>query len=269
MSGKHLLLISIGPVQDFIAQARRTRDLWFGSHLLSELSRACAAQLTRDEACLIFPALDKSDLDGELRECDGPTWPGGDVPPLSIANKILAELPAGVAPSDCAKAARAAVIDRWRRIAGRVRACRHWVLARQDRVLAKKVDDVWHEQIDDILEFYAVWVPLGANYTKSRNAAEQALAGRKNLRDFRPWMHDLPGMPKSSLDGARVSVLPRAKDRKHPDFRRFGIRSQEELDAVGLVKRTGFDPERFIPLVNVAAGHWLQLHCFWRVCWAV
>ena len=37
-----LLAISIGPVQDFISAARKTRDLWFGSHLLSEISKAAA-----------------------------------------------------------------------------------------------------------------------------------------------------------------------------------------------------------------------------------
>jgi CRISPR-associated endoribonuclease Cas6 len=38
----YLLSISIGPVQDFIASARRSRDLWFGSWLLSQLSKAAA-----------------------------------------------------------------------------------------------------------------------------------------------------------------------------------------------------------------------------------
>jgi hypothetical protein len=42
MSTQSLLLITIGPVQEFIAAARRSRDLWFGSWLLSELSKAAA-----------------------------------------------------------------------------------------------------------------------------------------------------------------------------------------------------------------------------------
>ena len=41
----HLLLISIGPVQDFIASARKAQDLWFGS-LLSDLSAAVATKET-------------------------------------------------------------------------------------------------------------------------------------------------------------------------------------------------------------------------------
>jgi hypothetical protein len=40
---QHVLLISLGPVQEFIASARRCRDLWFGSWVLSELAKAAAA----------------------------------------------------------------------------------------------------------------------------------------------------------------------------------------------------------------------------------
>ena len=52
-----LLLITIGPVQEFIASARRTRDLWFGSWLLSELSREAALYLSDAKVGgrLIFP----------------------------------------------------------------------------------------------------------------------------------------------------------------------------------------------------------------------
>jgi CRISPR-associated protein Cmr2 len=39
----YLFLVNIGPVQDFIASARRSRDLWYGSWLLSELAKAAAA----------------------------------------------------------------------------------------------------------------------------------------------------------------------------------------------------------------------------------
>ena len=54
-----LLEVSIGPVQEFIAQARSTSDLWSGSHLLSSLSFE-ALSLIVDEYGpdnVIFPAL--------------------------------------------------------------------------------------------------------------------------------------------------------------------------------------------------------------------
>ena len=51
---EYLLQITLGPVQDFIMTARRTRDLWFGSYLLSECSKAVAKSIS-DKGKLIFP----------------------------------------------------------------------------------------------------------------------------------------------------------------------------------------------------------------------
>ena len=53
----HLLAVAVGPVQEFIATARRTRDLWFGSYLLSEISRVVAKPVGADGGKLIFPRL--------------------------------------------------------------------------------------------------------------------------------------------------------------------------------------------------------------------
>ena len=39
---EYLFSVALGPAQEFIAAARRTRDLWFSSWLLSELSKAAA-----------------------------------------------------------------------------------------------------------------------------------------------------------------------------------------------------------------------------------
>ncbi|MGB2771816.1 MAG: type III-B CRISPR-associated protein Cas10/Cmr2, partial [Anaerolineae bacterium] len=38
----YLFQCAIGPVQDFIATARKSRDLWYGSWMLSELAKAAA-----------------------------------------------------------------------------------------------------------------------------------------------------------------------------------------------------------------------------------
>lgn len=53
------LLFQVGPVQEFIAQARSTRDLWSGSYLLSWMM-AHAMQLIADRFgpdCIVFPSL--------------------------------------------------------------------------------------------------------------------------------------------------------------------------------------------------------------------
>ncbi len=43
----YLFQVGLGPVQSFIASARRSRDLAFGSSLLSELSKAAALQIVK------------------------------------------------------------------------------------------------------------------------------------------------------------------------------------------------------------------------------
>ncbi len=55
MNEKYLISVAIGPVQDFIASSRRSRDLWFGSWLLSEISRAAAEFVIEKNGELIFP----------------------------------------------------------------------------------------------------------------------------------------------------------------------------------------------------------------------
>lgn len=61
----YLLRIHIVPVQEFITAARRSRDLWFGSWLLSELSKAAAAGIVDTQPagldCLVFPAPEDRD----------------------------------------------------------------------------------------------------------------------------------------------------------------------------------------------------------------
>src|SRR5687767_14783001 len=87
----YVLAVSIGPVQDFIASARRSRDLWFGSWLLSELSKAAAravADREGDVSCLVFPSpVDAGGLDPEsdfnaankiVAVVSAERWRGGD-----------------------------------------------------------------------------------------------------------------------------------------------------------------------------------------------
>ncbi len=247
---EHLLLIALGPVQEFIAQARRTRDLWYGSHVLSELARTAARSLVEQGASLVFPPLGPDDP--ELKPCMKPLRPETNDPPLNVANKVLAVVPSGHDPRAVARTTRKTVKGFWRdEIAARV-------AHKCAGLIADGIDATWREQVDTLLEFVAAWAPLG-DYAVARRNVERAVAARKNLRDFRPWMHQRGNVPKSSLDGARETVLRRPRLRDAKLARRYRIAEGEQLDAVGLIKRAGGEPEQFVPIVNVALAGWLAL----------
>ncbi len=223
----HLIALSVGPVQEFIAAARRTRDLWFGSHLLSEVSRAVARSIESASGRLIFPASAKAE---------------------NVANVILAELPEGD-PAEVAAKAKQAAQGRWSEFAQEAQREAFGVIRRE----------IWEDQVDDVVEFYAAWVTRSADYRGDRSAVMRLLAGRKQCRDFLP-ARGRAGVPKSSLDGQRESVLKDPARERWPErFRaRLRIRGGEQLDVVGLVKRVAGDSPSWPSVARIAADPWLR-----------
>lgn len=190
----HLLLITLGPVKDFIAQARRTRDLWYGTRSTLGDRSCCRAISRRRKREAQFPSVARR----RRRAC----WVPCAATPrrnASLANKLLAEVPPGVDPRELARTVHEAVMRCWHEeLAAPVKAeCAG--------LLTPAVDDVWAEQVNTFLDFAASWLTLG-DYAKTRRQLEQAIAGRKMLRDFDPWAHGRGNVPKSSLDGARETV---------------------------------------------------------------
>jgi CRISPR-associated protein Cmr2 len=236
---RYLLAVSLGPVQGFIAQARRTRDLWFGSELLSQLSQRAAESLLQQQAQLIFPA------EEQLRP-QGRRGPG-------VANKILATLPADPRPrvEQTREHVRHFLLEKWRQL----------ILRREiSALLHPGVHASAEEQLDTLLEFFAAWAPWEPDtpYHRVLEEVEQALAARKALHAFSPWKHPGHGLHKSSLDGGRESVLRRPEERQRQDLRPFRIGPREELDAVGLLKRASPQPGQFIPVPSIGLADWVK-----------
>jgi CRISPR-associated protein Cmr2 len=221
----HLLAISVGPVQEFIAAARRTRDLWFGSYLLSEISRAVAKAVESHHGKLIFPA--SSDAE-------------------NVANVILAEL-AGGDPKVIAATAKKAAHQRWRQFANDAQREASGVIR----------SDVWNDQVDDVIEFYASWVPETGNYASDRFGGMRLLSGRKSCRNFRPAI-GRAGLPKSSLDGQRETVLHPQSEWQRRFRSRLRIREGEQLDVVGLVKRVAEGNRPYPSVSRIAADPWVR-----------
>ncbi len=244
---QHLIIITFGPVQDFIAQARRGRDLWFGSHMLSEISKAAAKCLADQDVELIFPALQKDAM--ELAPHDSPSYQGKPV--FNVANRVMGIVPENSDPRQLAEQAIKAARKRLSLFADDARE-------KAGNLLAPNIGSVWDEQISTLLEAYAVWEPLNGDLVTARQKAEITIAGRKNLRAFSQWEHQRGNVPKSSFDGMRETVLAEPAKRDFKTAARFRIPDGEQLDAVGLMKRVGGDPRQFVPIANVALAAWLE-----------
>ena len=223
-----LVLISVGPVQEFIASARKLRDLWNGSHLLSELSKAVALRLHQaSPGCLIFPA--PKDPDTELQPDSS----------LVVANKILAILPDGVEAASLLRELRREFDQFWKKQGDRLRTeffARHKAVASDQELVSR--------QLADVGEFYGVYVPLAdsTGYKGALKQAESLLAARKQSRFFAAPGWNGESRLKSSLDGLRETVLGdfhQAKKNSRILAKRLLVRPGEQLDALGLLKRIG------------------------------
>ncbi len=236
-----LIEIALGPVQGFIAAARRSRDLWAGSFLLSGCARAAGQALLDGGATLIYPVAERV-----LQLDDGEN--------SNLSNVLLAQF-------ECHDALAAG------KLARRAQQCaRVWLQEQADQALkdwevnggVKIRKDLWAPQVADALEGFAAWCVVDGDYRAAYDATKSALGARKNTRNFAPMFASGSdpgfGVPKSSLDGVRESVLPKGRKRFPA---RFGVSEGEQLDALGCIKRVVGKTERFTSLTRIAADGWL------------
>lgn len=241
-------IYTLGPIQDFIATAKRCRDLWFSSWLLSELSKAAARAVAQypgvGHGALVFPHV-----------ADPRTLAPGTT--MSVANKIVAELPDSVPPGDVAQACQ-------RLISERLHALRDAALNSIDKTaqqhLERRIADL---QIDDLIE--AQWVSVQHTtdqYVDARAEAEALLRSAKQTKlwGLVPW--SASHSPKSSLDGLRESVITAGAHRNELLRRSLGLDENEHLCGVGMLKRHGrrrdpddkySDAHRFFSTPHLAA----------------
>lgn len=245
----YLVTVSIGPVQDFIQAARRTRDLWFGSRILSELSKAAARSLAA-HGDLIFPGVSP---DGDNRPLEADSK-------FDVSNVILMQ--SQVPNLDCDELlvqTQAAVDCRWKQIAEKAAQNAERVPGLLDR-------ELWNRQLYTVIEYFGAWIEFSEErgYGAARARLQRLLGARKATRDFAAYL-GVPGLPKSSLDGARESVLRkegRQRLESEPRFlwlrKALRLKSGEELDVVGLTKRIGRLDANYPSIARIAADPWLR-----------
>lgn len=208
MAQQHLFLFQIGPVQSFIATARRTQDLYVGSRLLSDLAATGIALALSLQADMVFPMV-KDHL------------------PQSVPHRFA--FISDREPKTMADAIQDRIESRWKDLANGVKK---WLT---DSV---GLDTAWHSQFDDQidkwLEFYWVAVPYQADHhAKAYQQAGMAMAARKQLRTFAQVNE--PGA-KCTLSGSQ-SALTLDWEKLQGRVGDTRLRGNERLGAVAMVKR--------------------------------
>lgn len=249
MRKEMLLDFSIGPVQGFVAQARKTRDFWAGSFLLSYLAGHAMLKVLEAGGKVILPhvtdeanritdrllvAIQK--CCGSERIVDGPSV-------ATLPNRFQARVPSAFDPTSCVEAVGKA----WQSIAGVV--WKRYVAAVAEQGRDSRA--IWERQVDG---FWEINWAVGADRT--------LLDRRKNWRS-----HVLPVEPgdKCTLMGnlQELSGFIRAQEREKQDAFWAALREKvgghelgekERLSAIALIKR-------LFPLVAEQAIGWRLPEC--------
>lgn len=216
-----------GPVQGFVAQARRTRDFWAGSFILSWLSAVAMRAVETRGGEVLFPQPDPKFMAALERGGHGPKQ--GTVP-----NRFKARVPEGFEPREI----EAILRDVWSALAEQV-----WRADLID-IAGPETRLIWERQISSFWEIQ--WVLV------DDEGASNTLDRMKNWRTHLP--PDEPGVKCMMMDGwqelsGRPAPGRRPDDPKGPDrfwqdlreSRKKGIetdlREGEMLCAMAFVKR--------------------------------
>ncbi|MBX3197807.1 MAG: type III-B CRISPR-associated protein Cas10/Cmr2 [Labilithrix sp.] len=256
------LHVAIGPVQGFVSQSRRTRDLWGSSYMLSFLA-AHAMKGTTQFGSIVRPRVAEDPM---LRWVTGGQT--GDPPRLgSLPNQFTVELEDDVDPSTAAAAAESAFRSAWVRIC--LAVWEHHVAGAA--ALGGETEKIWERQTTGFWEL--AWV-VGAP------AERGLLAARKQWRTH--WLPEEGGdkctvMPDlQEVSGHVRARASRAQDAFWDAVRKragdLDVREKERLCAIALVKRLAprrpdvahkafgwpIDVSHWPSTVDVAAAGWCR-----------
>jgi len=226
---QYLFLFTVGPVQSFIAQARKTQDLYAGSRILAELVFDAADCAQKHQVELIFPRNIKK---------------GSSVP-----NRFIGKI-SGISESEMqaiGEEVEQIVQAKFKNLAEKA--------LREAKVTGSKAFD---QQIANHLEINWLFHPIqGEDDDAYRDAyieIETFLASVKNARVFQQYDYTAPQTwgekgRKCSLDGERNALF--FGEETNPNYSRqgkivnkggFWLNQNEGLSAVSFTKR-GFKEE--------------------------
>ena len=232
---QHLFLFTIGPVQSFIAQARKTQDLYAGSRILSKLSEAAAKAIIGSGGTVIFP----SNTEGE-----------------SLPNRLLAEF-TNVEETELKQKGNAVansiveVIEKYRRNAENKLGASNY----------SKIKEAFEKQLKGFFSTSWVFVRIeNGDYVKAYGKADSLLGAVKNVRTFEQNPEQgrkcsLSGEQNALVFGKGKNFPAYVDDKKACHFDNLKIQEKEGLSAISFIKRTekfgeSFDSTADIALLN-------------------
>jgi CRISPR-associated protein Cmr2 len=254
---KRYFHFTLGPVQGFVAQARRTRDFWAGSFLLSWLAGIAVCSVKKQHGEIKFPEPDDNYLNwlqGKAKDEESPPHQG------NIPNRFKAEVDDNFNPEEVVEDVKSA----WQDLAE--------IVWQQDLAEFCAEDSIhrqiWKRQIENFFEI--TWV-ITDNQKESK-----LLDRRKNWRNhFTPAE---PGVKCMIMTGwQELSGVEFPESEKLEEFweeiqknlRKRDLAKKEKLCAIAFVKRrfvhyfhklqsrwhleTGFPSVAYL-----AIAHWLE-----------
>lgn len=229
-----ILHFTLGPVQSFVEQARRTRDLWAGSFLLSYLAGHAMKAVIEGGGRISFPTVQdgSGDSTDELLKAItyGITHDGPKIG--SLPNRFKAETPEGFDPKACEEA----VYEAWRKVADA--AWEKYVSPMES--LGKDTRSIWDRQVESFWDMS--WVIGEDPGDRGDNAW---LDRRKNWRTHHPPLE--PGDKctlMSSWQELSGYVRPRERQKQNAFWQAarnkaggLDLGDSERLCAIALIKR--------------------------------
>ena len=226
---------ALGPVQGFVAQARRTRDLWSGSFLLSYLA-GCAMNAVEKSAGgeIIVPDV-RDDLLFNCIKNEGKSR----APVIgSLPNWFEAKADN---PKKAAAAAENAITDSWKEIAEAV--WKEFLTDFQDC----STKAIWDRQISNFWEInWTIGPEYALNHRKNWRTHHPPIEGGDHCTMMGDWQ-ELSGYVRSKKSEQQDAFWKRIQS--SPGVGKLNLRDGERLCAIALIKR-------LFPNVSMKAIKW-------------
>lgn len=242
----HLLLFTIGPVQSFIASARKTQDLFAGSAILSHLVAAAYKKLEAKAGSfngipnveIVFPKLDTNTA---TKKATNPNRFAATVKNLSAdeLKQLVEEIKQKVIEEDfCNKA--------WDEI---------------QRGLTKDIEAIAKKQLAALPEIYWTAIEVGEeDYAEKYKRLESYLGGIKNIRNLKQLEE---AGRKCNVDGVHNVIVYRKGEGEKPAVRKDGLLNKlfvPESDVVLL----DYNDASFARIWEISPGEGLSAVSFYK-----